>query len=100
MAALYSEQQPQGDHLHMISTSHQSPEPTFCGLSTLLSLCQVLGPQPTGLLSFDVAAVKFSLSLAVPFYGHWRAPSILPRIHSATSKIIWEAGMYAVTLVG
>lgn len=33
------------------------------------------------------------LSLAVPFSGHWRAPSNLPRIHYAPSKIIWEAGV-------
>lgn len=27
------------------------------------------------------------------FSGHWRAPSVLPRIHYAPSKIIWEAGV-------
>lgn len=44
-------------------------------------------------MSLDNTVVTNGLSLAVPFSGHWRAPSNLPRIHYAPSKIIWEAGV-------
>ena len=40
------------------------------------------------------------LSLAVPFAGHWRAPSVLPRILSEESKILWGAEMDTTALRG
>ena len=95
--------QPQGDHLHMIFTLHQPPGSTFCGLPVLLSPGQVpeaRACQFTGLLSLDITALAFSLSLPVPFDDHWRAPSVLPRIFYATPKIIWEAGIDPTALEG
>lgn len=49
-------------------------------------------------LSLQVIAVTFSLFLAVPFAGRWRAPSVLPRILYEKSKILWEAEINTTSL--